>query len=386
MKNLPSLNPKKIKEVYIGNNELSPFHSFYANKKTVLRLAAGRYFAHYNGDDPVETYWALRKSAALYDVPERPVEITGPDALPFLENIFSRKISDMAIGRGRYVIACTFDGCLFMDGILFKLAENHFWFVHPDGELDAWLLANRDGFDITITDPHSRVLQLQGPNSYKIMHEVSNGQVDHEFLYFHSKFVTISGQKVYVSRTGWSGELGYEIYTLGEETDCLSLWNHLLKIGTPKGLMFSSMQSINTRRIEAGILDSGSDFNTSIDAFEVGLEKFVDLEKIGFIGRDALLSRPRGKRLFGVLCSDLIPSGGNLIFDGQIEVARVTTGAYSPKLDKGIGYALFHNSGNWVSKNLSIRSLDNGSKICKIVDLPFFDPKKRIPRQTISPP
>ena len=83
MKNLPSLNPKKIKEVYIGNNELSPFHSFYANKKTVLRLAAGRYFAHYNGDDPVETYWALRKHAALYDVPERPVEITGPDALPF---------------------------------------------------------------------------------------------------------------------------------------------------------------------------------------------------------------------------------------------------------------------------------------------------------------
>ena len=385
MNNPPFLDPSRIKEVYTGSTNLSPFHSFYANKKTILRLAAGRYFAHYNGDDPVETYWALRTHAALYDVPERPVEITGPDVLPFLERIFSRKISDMAVGRGRYVIACTFDGGLFMDGILFKLAEDRFWFVHPDGDLDTWLLAHRDGFDISITDPHSRVLQLQGPKSYEIMHEVTNGQVDHELLYFHSKFVTISGQKVYVSRTGWSGELGYEIYTLGEETDCRSIWTHLFNIGAPKGLLFSSMQSLNTRRIEAGILDSGSDFNTSMSVFEVGLEKFVDREKKGFIGRDALLIRSRENRLFGLLCSDFIPNGGDLVFDGDTEVARVTTGAHSPNFNTGIGYVRFHKAAKWPGQRLSIRSTDKGLGTCKIVSIPFLDPKKQIPRQALKP-
>ncbi len=385
MINLSALDRSKIQDVYVGNNELSPFHACYANKDTVLRLAAGRYFAHHNGDDPVETYWALRKHAALYDVPERPIEITGPDVLAFLEHIFSRKISDMTNGRGRYVIACTFDGGLFMDGILFRLAQDRFWFVHPDGDLDTWLLAHRDGYNVTITDPHSRVLQLQGPKSYEIMHKLTNGQVDHRLLYFHSKFVTISGQKVYVSRTGWSGELGYEIYTLGQDTNYTLLWDHLFNIGAPKGMIFSSMQSINTRRIEAGILDSGSDFNTTVNPFEVGLDKFVDLEKQGFIGRHALLNAPRSKRLFGLLCADLIPSGGDLIFDGACEVGLVTTGAYSPNLNAGIGYVRFHKFDKSPTYDLSVHSAKGAVEACKIVELPFFDAYKKIPRQTLKP-
>ena len=89
--NLPSLALSIIRDVYIGSNGLSPFHACYANTDTVLRLATGRYFANYNGDDPVETYWALRKHAALCDVSERPVEITGPDMFAFLERFFPKK-------------------------------------------------------------------------------------------------------------------------------------------------------------------------------------------------------------------------------------------------------------------------------------------------------
>ena len=148
MSDLPFLDPRKIRDVYVGSNELSPFHACYANKNTVLRLAAGRYFAHYNCDDPIETYWALRKSTALYDVPKRPVEITGPDLFAFLECVVSHKISDITDRHGRYVIVCTSDGSLFMDGILFKLAQDRFWFVRPDGSLDTWLLAHRDGYDV----------------------------------------------------------------------------------------------------------------------------------------------------------------------------------------------------------------------------------------------
>ena len=142
MNDHPTLNPANIFATYVGSNELSPFHNCYANENTVLRLAAGRFYAHYNGEDVISSYWALRKKAALFDVPERPVEIAGPDAVAFLEYLVARKIKDMEVGRGRYALICTHKGGIFMDGILFRLAENRFWFVHPDGDLDTWLLAN----------------------------------------------------------------------------------------------------------------------------------------------------------------------------------------------------------------------------------------------------
>ena len=283
MNDHPALDPAHIFPTYVGSNELSPFHHCYANDQTVLRLAAGRFFAHHNGDHLVTGYWALRKHAALFDVPERPVEISGTDAVAFLERILARHIADMEIDRGRYALACTHQGGIFMDGILFRLAENRFWFVHPDGDLDTWLLAHSCGFDVTVSDPKSRVLQLQGPHSYQIMHDASSGAITKNLKYFHSGFFDLEGQQVYVSRTVWSGELGYEIYTLGDQTDCPRLWDHLMQKGTPYGMVFSSMQAMNTRRIEAGILDSGSDFDSSMTPFEAGLERFIDLDKDSFI-------------------------------------------------------------------------------------------------------
>ena len=275
----PALDPAHIFPTYIGGNELSPFHHCYANDQTVLRLAAGRFFAHHNGDPSELGYWALRKQAALFDVPERPVEISGPDAVAFLERIVARRIGDMKIDRGRYALICTHQGGIFMDGILFRLAETRFWFVHPDGDLEPWLLAHSHGFDVTFSDPKSRVLQLQGPNSFPIMQAASSGALTESLKYFHSGFFDFDGQQVYVSRTGWTGELGYELYTLGDQTDCPRLWDHLMQKGAPHGLVFSSMQAMNIRRIEAGILDSGSDFDISMTPYEAGLERFVDLSK-----------------------------------------------------------------------------------------------------------
>lgn len=380
MIDLPALDPSKVFRIYAGSNELSPYHKCYANEHTVLRLAVGRFFAHFNGDDPVATYWALRRNAVLYDVPERPVEISGPDVLAFLERIFARRISDMKPGRGRYAIACTHQGGLFMDGILFRLAENRFWYVHPDGDLNTWLLAHNPGFDVTVTDPQSRVLQLQGPKSPGIIYEASDGAIDDHMGYFHAGFFQLGGQEVYVSRTGWTGERGYEIYSQGDKTDCPRFWGHLMTTGAQNGLVFSSMQSMNTRRIEAGILDSGSDFDTSMTPFEAGLEKFIDLEKEGFIGREALLRAKRAKRLYGLLCQDLVPGAGWQVLENGRQVGVVTTGAWSPYLEAGIGYVRFSKSGNWPGKNLSICSSVQESAECEIVELPFYDREKQLAR------
>ena len=374
---------RNIYKIYSGSTELSPFHRCYETENTVLRVCAGRFFVHDNGDDPVAAYWALREKAVLYDVPERPLEISGPDASRFLEMIFARRISNLRVGRGRYTIACTFSGGIFMDGVLFRLAPERFWFVQPDGDMQTWLLAHNNGLDVRVSDPRSRVLQVQGPRSFDVMRNASGGAIDRNLRYFGSGFFEIGGQEVYVSRTGWTGELGYEIYTRGDRTDCPRLWNHLMDVGAPHGLIFSSMRSMNIRRIEAGILDCGGDFDTSMTPFEAGLDKFIDLEKAGFVGREALLVAGRSKRLYGLLCHDLTPSGGFGIFDGDDRVGVVTTGAQSPYLKAGIGYVRFDHGGNWSGRTLSMRSGTYGDAICEIVDPPFHDREKEIPRGSI---
>ena len=380
MNDHPTLNPANIFATYVGSNELSPFHNCYANENTVLRLAAGRFYAHYNGEDVISSYWALRKKAALFDVPERPVEIAGPDAVAFLEYLVARKIKDMEVGRGRYVLICTHEGGIFMDGILFRLAENRFWFVHPDGDLDMWLLAHSRGFDVKVSDPKSRVLQLQGPKSFRIMQDATRGAITQNFGYFHSGLFNFDGQQVYVSRTGWTGELGYELYTLGEQTDCPRLWNHLMRKGEPYGMVFSSMQAMNIRRIEAGIFDSGSDFDSSMTPFESGLENFIDLGKKGFMGRDALMVANSGVRLFGLHCKDSTPQVSDLVLSDNAPVGKVTTGAFSPYLECGIGYVRFDKTSDWSGKILTLQSHKFGEVSCTIVDLPFYDQEKLLPR------
>lgn len=360
--------------------EPSPFQDCWVNSETVMGVYAGRYYSVFNGEDTNEAYWALRRKAALYDVPERPVEISGPDAVSFLERIFARRISGLAQGRGRYAIACTPDGGVFMDGVLFRLANDRFWYVQPDGALETWLTAHREGFDVTVSDPHARVLQIQGPESPAIMNAASGGAIDESLGYFHAGFFPIGGQEVYVSRTGWTGELGFEIYTGGEATDCPRLWNHLMEAGAPHGMMFSSIASMEIRRIEAGILDNGTDFDMSMTPFEAGLGAFVDLDKDGFVGRAALLEAARGKRLFGVKCAEAIPLYHGEVLEGDEIVARVSAGAWSPYLQTGIGYVRFHEAGAWAGKTLSLKTADGETVSCAVVDLPFYDREKRIPR------
>ncbi len=377
-------DPARIVSVYTGSFELSPFHECYANEGTVLRFAVGRYFCHHNGEDPATGYWGYRRSAALIDTPERPIEISGADAVVFLERIFTRRIADMKIGQGRYVLACTGQGGLFMDGILFRMAESRFWFVQADGDFDAWILAHRVGFQVSVSDPRSRVLQIQGPNSYQIMHAATNAALDESFKYFRIAMFSIGGQDVYVSRTGWTGELGYEVYTLGESTDCPKLWDHLMRVGVPRGLVFSSMLSINIRRIEAGILDNRSDFDSTMTPFEAGLGKFVDFGKEGFIGREALLDARRDTRIYGVRCEGAIPDVGDGVLDAGRLVGRVTTGAFSPFLETGIGYVRFEFPGQWSGRTLVLRSSRSGDASCDISSLPFYDTEKRLPRE-LSP-
>lgn len=378
-----SVHSDRLNTVRVGARrfEVSPFQARWLTGDTVMGVYAGRYYSVFSGEDVEDGYWTLRRKAVLYDVPERPVEIAGPDAERFLDHVFARKVSTLKEGRGRYAIACDHAGRLFMDGVLFRLADRRFWYVQPEGALETWLRAHSAGFDIAVTDPKSRVLQIQGPASFDILHAATDGVLTESMGYFHAGFFRIAGQEVHVSRTGWTGELGYEIYTQGDATDCDRLWDHLMAVGKPHGMIFGSLASMEIRRIEAGILDNGTDFDESMTPFDAGLDAFIDLDKAAFIGRDALLEAPRGvKRLFGLRCPGGIPGYRSAVMDGSQAVGHVTAGAWSPYLASGIGYVRFSAPGTWAGRTFEVVMPDGTRLPCEILDLPFYDAEKRIPR------
>lgn len=359
--------------------EKSPYQECYIDENTIFGVYAGRFYPVSIGEDHLEMYRTLRRDAVLYDVPERPVQIEGPDVITFLERIFARRVSTLKPGRGRYAIACTPKGGVFMDGVLFRLEDTRFWYVQPDGALDAWLLAHSEGYDVHISDPKSRVLQIQGPRSADIMRDASDGAIDNSMGYFHSGFFTLGGQEVYVSRTGWTGELGYEIYSMGAATDAPRLWEHVMAAGAPHGMVFSSIRSMEMRRIEAGILDNITDFDTTMTPFAAGLGPFVDLEKEGYIGRESLLKADRRVRLLG-LRSPAVPAYRGVVRDGDRPVGHVSAATWSPTLECGIGYVRFDEASDWLGRTLSVDAKDGSRAECEIVELPFLDPEKRIPR------
>jgi glycine cleavage system aminomethyltransferase T len=358
--------------------ESSPYLPRYDSPDMIRGVYAGRFFTIYNGEDTVQKYWTLRRKALIYDVPEKPVEISGPDAVPFLEKVFSRKIATLAAGRARYCVACTPQGGVFMDGVLFRLAADRYWYVQADGAMETWFVAHSGGYDVTISDPNSRVIQIQGPASIDILQAASACAIDETMKYFSAGFFDLGGQQLYVSRTGFTNELGFEIYCNGEATDHLALWDHLIASGEPFGMEFSSTRSLTIRRIEGGILGNMTDMDMSMTPFAVGLEPFVDMDKGDFIGRDALVKADRRTRLYGVKCTAAVPGRGSAVLVDDAAVGTLTAGVDSPTLGCGIGYVVFDEPGEWQGRHLEVRLPDGNVHSCEIVSLPFFDPEKRI--------
>ena len=307
----------------------------------------------------------------------------GLDAVALLEKVFTRRISDLKVWRARYAIACTPQGGIIMDGVLIRLATDHFWYVEANGEFENWLLAMSDGMDVTISDPKSRVLQIQGPRSLDFLEAAVPGQVPEKFGYFHAAMFNFNGQEVLISRSGWTGELGIEIYG-NANLDHSALWDYLIECGKPFGLAYSSSASMGIRRIEAGILDYGSEIDRTMTPFDAGLADFVDLSKDEFVGKAALTKANKACRLFGLTCETCTPHRGLGVFYQQEQVAIVKIGCWSPTLDKGICYVLFSQGSDdqrdWLGRNLTLLDTDGQHHDCLVVSLPFFDSEKNIPR------
>jgi len=363
----------------------SPWFSRTWSEDAFYSEYAGRLVLQSLGNDTVEEYWDLRKSVGLFDVPERPVEIRGRDAVRFLNRAFTRPVDKLRVGRGSYGLLCHRDGGMVCDGILFRLSDDRFWYVHADADVYLWLSALAVDYKVEIHDPGSWVLQIQGPKSLQVLAKACDGGVLDEFRYFDAFEGAMGGQPVLVSRTGWTAELGFEVYNMDAAVDGPALWDHLIAAGAEFGMRGSSQMAMNIRRIEAGILNYATDMDWHTTPYDMGLGAFVDLDSRDFVGRDALRDATRATRFSGFKCeSRKIPYGAALMSSGQA-IGRVTAYEISPYLECGVGFALFESASGLDYSAISVS--DRAGEPCPIelVDLPFYDAEKNIPRGLPSP-
>lgn len=365
----------------------SPFASRYVTDETVFGVYCDRLFPLKltNDEDPVSLYWKLRRDVLMYDVPEKPIEIRGPDAARLLDGVLACNVATLPVGRCRYGIACREDGTVLMDGVVMRLSEDRFWYVKANGEFQSWLDANAIGLDAKVSDPDSRVLQIQGPRSLEVLDAAIGGGLRADFRYFHAGFFDVCGQTMWVSRTGWTGEVGIEIYCNSgpEPTDHDALWDGLIACGEPFGMKFSSGWSMGIRRVESGILDNGTDIEPDLTPYGAGLGHFVRLEKDDFIGRAALERADRRQLLFGLVCPTLTPQAGMAVHFRDAPAGHITVGTWSPTLDAGVGYVRFDQplpGDDWNKKTVLLQHRNGTGHEATVDTLPFFDKEKRLPR------
>ena len=326
-----------------------------------------------------EGYWLLRQKAAVLHTGEFPIQFAGPDAELLLDKLFTKDITKFKVGRCGYGLACYEDGGLIVDGILLRLANDKFWYAQADGDFYSWARAHASGMDVKISDPDVFVSQVQGPNSLKILEAASDIGMPEKFGYFAIARVPFGGQEVVITRTGYTNELGWEFYTEPHH-DADELWAHLHAAGEKFGIDIFGLDAMNIRRIEAGILNAGSDFNETTTPYDAGLGRFVDEDKGDFIGKAALVDASREVRLHGVKCADGVPRiSGPVIVDGET-VGKVTAGARSPFLQYGIGIALMETGEHGPGTSIEVGCNDGQVHAAELVETPFYDQLAEIPR------
>jgi len=340
-----------------------PEYSIYAGRLTPEKLSNAT---------AEEMYWKVRRELIFRHTGEHPYEISGPDALKLLQKIFPRDISKIKKGRCSYQFACYHDGGMITDGILLRIDDDTYWFAQADGDMFSWYKAQAEGLNVKIVDPNVWVSQIQGPRSMELLDILTKTNISSNWKYFDCKEVNISGEKIIISRSGFSNELGWEIY-FRQENDIEKLGDLILKEGSKMGMIITATPVFRCRRIEAGLLSAGQDFTNKTDPFSVGLGKFVDLEKDNFIGKEALKNSNKKCRTWGLRVEKgTAMKGKNLRISGKI-VGEITSSTWSPYQVCGVGIVRMQNNnmgpGTVVDVNCTNGKIQKG----ELCELPMYD-------------
>ncbi len=341
-------------------------------------------------DDPVEEYRSLIRDVTLWDVSvERIVEITGPDASELANRLTPRDLTRCAVGQGKYALITAEDGGIVNDCVLLRLDENRWWLALSDSDAGLWArgYSAGSGLDAKVREPEVYPVQVQGPKSRDVMTALF-GESVMDVRYYWAMETDLDGIPVVVSRTGWSAEIGFEIY-LRDPSRGDELWERIMEAGAPHRIRPIAPSQI--RRVEAGIFCYGADMTIDDNPFEImGLERLVEDQSADYVGKDAL-ARIRaegvGRKLVGFALDggepvQGLPEAAPAFRDGE-EVGRVTAMVWSPRLERNIGYVWVPIGLAGPGNALEVR-VSTGAAAGRTAALPFLDPGKTVPSQRLS--
>ncbi len=336
------------------------------------------------GDD-VADYWSLVNDVTLWDAAcQRQVEISGQDAFDFIQFLTPRDLSKCEVGQCQYLVLTNQDGGIVNDAVMLRLEEQRFWLSPGDGDVLWWAMgvAVNSGLAVKVSEPDVSPLQLQGPKSPLVARDLF-GDWAVELKYYRLKETVLDGIPLVVSRTGWSGELGFELYLRdGQYGD--ELWERVMAAGKPYDIAPTAPSTI--RSIEGGLLSYVSDITLADNPYVIGMDRFVDFEQpADFIGKEALRKiseRGPKRRLVGIEIQGRALVSPNEVFwdvlDGGNRIGHVTRCAYSPRLEKNVGWANVQVEFAEVGTELVVAS-PGGEISATVCKAPWFPPQKKIP-------
>ena len=331
---------------------------------------------------PEKEYESLINDVTFGDfAAERQIEINGPDAYNFVRYIQPRNLEKCEIGFCKYILLTDKNGGIINDACLLRLEENKFWISPGDGDVILWLqgLAMNSNMDVSIHEPDASPLQISGPKSGKLIQKLFNGEHD-DLGYYKARQTSLDDIPMVIARTGWSGELSYELYLQNRK-----LGNKLFDMVYDAAVEFNGrVIAPNTiRTIEGGILSYGSDFGREHNPFTIGLGRLVDVDQeTDFIGKAALKKiKENGltEKLVGLeLDGEAIkkaPENFWRVTNDDKKIGRVSRAFFSPRLQKNIALAIVDIDFSEEGTEIIVES-PNGNYPAKVVKLPWFNADK----------
>ena len=334
-----------------------------------------------------EEFETLLTGVTLWDVAvERCLEIGGPDGFRFAQLLTPRDLSTCAVGQGKYVLICDSDGGIVNDPVLTRMDVNTFWFALASSDALLFARGLKNAYpelDVTIREAEVAPLQVQGPKSKDLMAKLLGPEILDLRYYFWTES-KIAGAPVVITRTGWSSEVGYEVY-LTDTTKGVEVYEAIMEAGQEFGIRPTGPSDI--RRIEGAIFNWGADMTYENNPLEMGLERLVDwgLDDASSISMAALRSiKERGVRqtINGLeLDGEPFPELNNLkwpVVDAGERIGTVTSAIYSPRLERNIGFAWLPVERSTLGERVAVET-EWGPRHGIVMEMPFVDPGKQIP-------
>jgi aminomethyltransferase len=345
-----------------------------------------------------QEYFAIRNATTLYDLtPMVKYRVVGPDAVAYLNRLVTRDVAKLKPNRVAYCVWCNDAGHLIDDGTIFRLGESEYRICTAERQID-WLLDSRIGFDVELSEVTEQVaaLALQGPTSWAVLKAAGLEGVDKLKMFEIGDFV-LGGGPVTVSRTGFTGDLGYELWIKPSQAE--PIWDLLMAVGRSRGIRAIGSQALNIARIEAGFLSPNVDFvsaehtiRTGRDRspLELGLAWLVDFNKGHFTGRRALLAEQRAgarRQLVGLDIAGNKPAHNALLYtdkSGKREIGHISSAIWSPTCKRNIALAMVDaphfkiGSVVWAEIYLNRELVwERRMSRAQVVERPFFAPERR---------